>query len=589
MPVKTITLSTNPVLVQQHVLSISLKDNDFNNDSNKTRALSATILTYGATLTHFIVPDRWNQPQDVVLGFDHWQDYLAQSEPGALNPYFGAIIGRTASRIAHASFNLQNSYERTREAEVAVETAAETAAVNAPLADGSVVSERNSGSGSSAIPQKTSTFSTFPSTDISTHTLKVSNGKDCHHGGPLGFDKQHWATISVKNEDEEKDSDGVLAVSVTLQLISPHGQNGYPGRLVTDVKYQLNSSGELIIEYRAQLQKKGSDNSNDLDLHSTIVNLTNHTYWNLDGVLNPVEDQAQGLLPSAMVIDADAATTTIGNPNNSSQAHTRTTITPTITNRLSVKDHTLWLNTSNVIELGDPHPVPTGKIIHLQEANDRDSLLIFSMNIAKAGQKKLEPGLNGIQGGYGYDHVYALGDDGPPSSLFSSPSSSISTLDGSIIARYNKIGIQGYLPSTPHVATLTSSRTGIRLDLFTSEPALVLYSAGYLDSSLLPRTKSQSFDLLDSSSTTFFSSPTATSQQRSSGSNINNSEDQDSYSRNPVKSVSIVAEMSKFSGLCLEPIRYPDAIHHPDWANMVILHHDQIYRQKSIYKFSIEP
>jgi len=97
MPVQTTTLSSDPALVQQHHLSVTLPPNA-NNKNREGTVFSATILTYGATLTHLCYPDRWNAPQDVVLGFDHWQEYLAQAQPGALNPFFGAIIGRTASR-----------------------------------------------------------------------------------------------------------------------------------------------------------------------------------------------------------------------------------------------------------------------------------------------------------------------------------------------------------------------------------------------------------------------------------------------------------------------------------------------------------
>lgn len=92
MPVQTISLSENPVLVQQHILTADLASD------HSPRTISASILTYGATVTHLKVPDRRGESQDVVLGFDHWEDYFAQAQPGALNPYFGATIGRTASR-----------------------------------------------------------------------------------------------------------------------------------------------------------------------------------------------------------------------------------------------------------------------------------------------------------------------------------------------------------------------------------------------------------------------------------------------------------------------------------------------------------
>lgn len=102
MPLKTTTFSTEPVLVQQHELSIPLEITATSSGDTpataEKRVLSATILTYGATLTHLTFPDRLGQVQDVVLGFDHWRDYLVQAELGALNPYFGGTIGRTASR-----------------------------------------------------------------------------------------------------------------------------------------------------------------------------------------------------------------------------------------------------------------------------------------------------------------------------------------------------------------------------------------------------------------------------------------------------------------------------------------------------------
>lgn len=92
MPVQTVTLSESPVLVQQHILTTDLSS------KHAPQTISASILTYGATVTHLKVPDRRGESQDIVLGFDHWEDYLAQAQSGALNPYFGATIGRTASR-----------------------------------------------------------------------------------------------------------------------------------------------------------------------------------------------------------------------------------------------------------------------------------------------------------------------------------------------------------------------------------------------------------------------------------------------------------------------------------------------------------
>jgi galactose mutarotase-like enzyme len=108
-----------------------------------------------------------------------------------------------------------------------------------------------------------------------------------------------------------------------------------------------------------------------------------------------------------------------------------------------------------------------------------------------------------------------------------------------------------------HVATLFSPRTGICLDLTTSEPALVVYAGGYLEKAKLPNTKSREVSV--------------------------------DHDHQPNKHVVVKAEFDKFAGISLEPIRYPDTIHHREWSKMVTLHHDQEYRQKSIYKFSVVP
>ncbi|KAF9962934.1 hypothetical protein BGZ70_007783 [Mortierella alpina] len=285
MPVKTTTLATEPVLVQQHELVVTLANPTSSDQKSPARAcaFSAILLTYGATLTHLRYPDRWNQPQDVVLGFDHWEDYIAQAKPGELNPYFGAIIGRTASRIGHASFALQSTYvpgsaHGAQQDQDAQSVSESTGSPHSPGTTKPQIQTQN---------QAQARYQQYEPK----HTLDISNGVDCHHGGPVGFDKQHWTTVDVQQEDP----------SVTLQLISPHGQNGYPGRLVTRVQYRLTRLGELSIEYWAELQAEGGEieTGDDataqkvLDLHSTIVSLTNHTYWNLDGVLNPTDSSAE--------------------------------------------------------------------------------------------------------------------------------------------------------------------------------------------------------------------------------------------------------------------------------------------------------
>ena len=64
------------------------------------KGAEATISTYGGAIVSLKVPDRKGAMADIVLGFDKFEDYLKPQ------PYFGAIIGRYANRIAHGNFTL---------------------------------------------------------------------------------------------------------------------------------------------------------------------------------------------------------------------------------------------------------------------------------------------------------------------------------------------------------------------------------------------------------------------------------------------------------------------------------------------------
>lgn len=95
----------------------------------------------------------------------------------------------------------------------------------------------------------------------STYTLATNNGLNHLHGGAEGFDKKLWEVVEVK-EDE-------TAPSVLLKYVSGDGEEGYPGTLTSLVRYTLTRENEVRIEYEATTDKP------------TVVNLTNHTYFNL--------------------------------------------------------------------------------------------------------------------------------------------------------------------------------------------------------------------------------------------------------------------------------------------------------------------
>ncbi len=158
----------------------------------------ARITNYGGILTELHVPDNEGKTADVVLGFDSLEPYLAR------HPYFGAIVGRFANRIADGSFTL----------------------------DGEV------------------------------YKLDRNEGKNHLHGGRKGFDKAVWSAEPV--EDAE-------GVSLRLSLLSPDGDEGYPGDLQVTATYALSNDNGLGLKFVATTNRP------------TVVNLVNHSYWNLGG------------------------------------------------------------------------------------------------------------------------------------------------------------------------------------------------------------------------------------------------------------------------------------------------------------------
>jgi len=159
--------------------------------------VQARITNYGGIVVSLLVPDRHGKLADVVLGFDALDGYLAKE------PYFGAVVGRYANRIAKGQFTL----------------------------DGTV------------------------------YKLVLNNGPNSLHGGTKGFDKQVWNAREL----------GENPPALELTYLSKDGEEGYPGNLKVKVVYALTDSNELKIEYTATTDK------------DTVLNLTNHSYFNLAG------------------------------------------------------------------------------------------------------------------------------------------------------------------------------------------------------------------------------------------------------------------------------------------------------------------
>ncbi len=100
------------------------------------------------------------------------------------------------------------------------------------------------------------------SIDGQSYTLAANDGANHLHGGRKGFDKVVW--------DAQPDTTGGNT-SLILTYLSKDGEEGYPGNLKVKVVYTLNDADGLVMDYSAETDK------------STVVNLTNHSYFNLSG------------------------------------------------------------------------------------------------------------------------------------------------------------------------------------------------------------------------------------------------------------------------------------------------------------------
>ena len=161
--------------------------------------VEAKVITYGGILVSLKALDKAGKSDDVVLGFDSLDDYVKISNAAEGNPFFGAIIGRYANRIAKGKFTL----------------------------------------------------------DGKEYSVPINNPPNSLHGGPHGFNNVVWKGKEIPS-------------GVELTYLSKDGEAGYPGNLTVTVRYTLEN-GALKIDYSA---------TTDQD---TVINLTNHSYFNLSG------------------------------------------------------------------------------------------------------------------------------------------------------------------------------------------------------------------------------------------------------------------------------------------------------------------
>lgn len=257
-------------------MKIITKDMKFASGKNITKyelsnsaGMKVEVLSWGATLTKIVVPDKTGNFENVLLEWDDLNTY--ENNPG----YFGATVGRIAGRIADAKVTL----------------------------------------------------------DDKVYTFVKNTFGNTLHGGATGFDKINW-----KGQVEERED----AIVLTLSYLSPDGEEGFPGNLHAKAIYMLKEDNTLTLTYEATTDKE------------TIVNLTNHAYFNLSGEA-----------------------------------------------KRSVLEQQVYINSQQICEL-DKELIPTGKFL------DVDDQSAFDFRKPKAIGKDIEEDNLHLKNGCGYDHYWIL-------------------------------------------------------------------------------------------------------------------------------------------------------------------------------------
>jgi aldose 1-epimerase len=319
-----------------------------------------SVTNYGAKIVSLHVPDREGRLTDVVLGKRSIADYRNDQEP-----YFGAVCGRTANRIAGGRFVL----------------------------------------------------------DGVEYQLAQNAGRNSLHGGKRGFNAVVW-------EIERWNGN-----SIELSYLSVDGEEGFPGNLRVGVVYRLTEDNAVEITYRAVTDR------------ATILNLTNHSYFNLSG-------------------EGD----------------------------LSICDHVLQIFADTFLPT-DEEAIPFGPPAKVEGTP-------FDFRLPHTIGERIEAEDTQLRYGKGYDHNYIINRQGP----------------GRVYA-----------------ARAMSPKTGIVLEVHTTEPGVQLYTGNYLDGSF------------------------------------------------GGKGGYVYPFRSAF---CLETQHFPDSIHRPEYPS-VVLREGEVFESETVFRFSV--
>ncbi|WP_270089407.1 aldose epimerase family protein [Sphingobacterium sp. SYP-B4668] len=254
-----------------------------------------------------------------------------------------------------------------------------------------------------------------------TYTLAQNNGINSLHGGPEGFHRKVWdRRISYEAHAE-------------FYYISKDGEEGFPGNLSVVVSYTLTSENKIIIKYRAQTDE------------DTVINLTNHTYFNLNGEGNG-----------------------------------------------DILNHHLKINSTEYIAV-DEHQIPSAILPIAGTAFDFSEFKTIAQDIRNEDHQ--------LVAAKGYDHCFAVNT-----------------------------------PISQPCASIFSPNSGVRMDVFTTEPGVQLYTANWM-----------------------------------TGNDIGKSGHR----------------YLAYTGFCLETQHFPDSPHQPEFPTTV-LKKEEVFTSETHFSFSIE-
>ncbi len=262
-----------------------------------------------------------------------------------------------------------------------------------------------------------------------TYQLTLNGNGFHHHGGKEGFNKKAWHAVPF----QKKEGKGVV-----FSLLSPDGEEGFPGNLQVKIRYTLTDSDEIIVDFWAETDQ------------STPINLTQHVYFNLGG------------------------------QNNG-----------------SILDHDLMINAEHYLPVNDKI-VPTGQLADV-------GCTPFDFRQSKTIGRDIGIDNGQLNLGAGYDHSWVLKPH-----------------------RSDELKL---------AAKVIENKSGRVLTVYTTEPAVHLYTGNFLEASV-PGKDNKSYQPRD--------------------------------------------------GFCLETQNYPDAPNHPHFPG-TILPKGEIFESKTIFEFGLLP